>query len=110
MIGQGIPSQEILIERIKGINDFILNNISLNIYAKIGGTAWTVEKIEKEKQEFIIGISSCFDKFQRKIFGVSQIFEYNGNYIVTDCTPLTSIQEYEKAFENYLEETLKKLY
>lgn len=108
LIGQGIPSQEILIERIKGINDFILNNISLNIYAKIGGTAWTVEKIEKEKQEFIIGISSCFDKFQRKIFGVSQIFEYNGNYIVTDCTPLTSIQEYEKAFENYLEETLKK--
>ena len=108
LIGQGIPSQEILIKSIKGINDFILNNISLNIYAKIGGTAWTVEKIEKEKQEFIIGISSCFDKFQRKIFGVSQIFEYNGNYIVTDCTPLTSIQEYEKAFENYLEETLKK--
>lgn len=77
LIGQGIPSQEILIERIKDINDFILNNISLNIYAKIGGTAWTIEKIEREKQEFIIGISSCYDKFQNKIFGVSQIFEYN---------------------------------
>ena len=106
LIGQGIPSQEILIERVKGINDFILNNISLNIYAKIGGTAWTVEKIEKEKKEFIIGISSCFDKNQRKIFGVSQIFEYNGNYIVTDCTPLTTVEDYEIAFEHYLEDTL----
>lgn len=107
LIGQGISSQEILIERIKGINDFILNNISLNIYAKIGGTAWTVEKIEKEKKEFIIGISSCFDKAKRKIFGVSQIFEYNGNYIVTGCTPLTTVEDYEVAFEYYLEETLK---
>lgn len=107
LIGQGIPSQEILIERIKDINDFILNNISLNIYAKIGGTAWTIEKIEREKQEFIIGISSCYDKFQNKIFGVSQIFEYNGNYIVTDCTPLTNMNDYEEAFERYLESTLK---
>ena len=107
LIGQGIPSQEILIERIKDINDFILNNISLNIYAKIGGTAWTIEKIEREKQEFIIGISSCYDRFQNKIFGVSQIFEYNGNYIVTDCTPLTNMKDYEEAFERYLETTLR---
>lgn len=107
LIGQGIPSQEILIERIKDINEFILNNISLNIYAKIGGTAWTIEKIEREKQEYIIGISSCYDKFHNKIFGISQIFEYNGNYIVTDCTPLTDMKEYEEAFEKYLENTLK---
>ena len=107
LIGQGIPSQEILIEKIKSINEFILNNISLNIYAKIGGTAWTIEKIEREKQEYIIGISSCFDKFQNKIFGVSQIFEYNGNYVVTDCTPLTDMKEYEEAFERYLEDTLR---
>ena len=107
LIGQGIPSQEILIERIKDINEFILNNISLNIYAKIGGTAWTIEKIEKEKQEYIIGISSCYDKSKNKIFGVSQIFEYNGNYVVTDCTPLTDMREYEEAFEKYLENTLR---
>ena len=107
LIGQGIPSQEILIERIKDINEFILNNISLNIYAKIGGTAWTIEKIEREKQEYIIGISSCYDKSKNKIFGVSQIFEYNGNYVVTDCTPLTDMREYEEAFEKYLENTLK---
>ena len=109
LIGQGIPSQEILIERIKDINEFILNNISLNIYAKIGGTAWTIEKIEKEKQEYIIGISSCYDKYQNKIFGVSQIFEYNGNYIVTDCTPLTNMKDYEEAFEKYLENTLRSV-
>lgn len=107
LIGQGIPSQEVLIERIKDINEFILNNISLNIYAKIGGTAWTIEKIEKEKQEYIIGISSCYDKSKNKIFGVSQIFEYNGNYVVTDCTPLTDMREYEEAFEKYLENTLR---
>lgn len=109
LIGQGIPSQEILIERIKQCNDFILNNISLNMYGKIGGTAWTIEKIEREKQEFIIGISSCFDKQQRKIFGVSQVFEYNGNYIVTECTPLTTISEYEKSFEDYLRNTLNNV-
>lgn len=109
LIGQGIPSQEILIERIKQCNDFILNNISLNIYGKIGGTAWTIEKIEREKQEFIIGISSCFDKEQRKIFGVSQVFEYNGNYLVTECMPLTTIFEYERMFEDYLRNTLNNV-
>ena len=109
LIGQGITSQEILIEKMKKTNDFILNNIALNIYAKLGGTSWTIEKIEKQKQELIIGISSCFDKNKNRIFGISQVFNYDGNYLVTECSPLTTIENYKEVFEKYLRKTLQEV-
>jgi hypothetical protein len=50
-LGRKIPTQQVLIETLRKIrpsNDLVLNAISLNIYSKLGGTAWTIEKDEKD--------------------------------------------------------------
>ncbi|HXW01503.1 MAG TPA: Piwi domain-containing protein, partial [Anaerolineae bacterium] len=60
-IGNGIPTQDIQVKNVKNLNPYVLNNIALNIYAKLGGTAWTVEKEEKRKEELVIGIGSTVD-------------------------------------------------
>lgn len=112
LIGNMITSQEILVENIKNDNEFILNNIALSIYAKLGGIPWTVEKIDTQKTELIIGISSSFDKNSKRIFGVSQVFEYNGRCIVTECLPLTTNNDYlnDNDMQNYAKELQKNLF
>ena len=52
MIGQGIPSQEILIERIKGINDFILK-----FFGNKRNSSKKNINIDKDLEEFVPGIN-----------------------------------------------------
>jgi hypothetical protein len=107
LIGDGIPSQDIQIETIKQrIHPLALSNIALNIYAKIGGTAWTIEKEEKRKDELVIGIGSTTNKDGKSILGVAQIFHSDGRYIVGDCAPLSTIENYSRVLEDYLYNTL----
>lgn len=118
LISHMLTSQEILVENIKNNNEFILNNIALSIYAKLGGIPWTVEKIDTQKTELIIGISSSFDRNNKRIFGFSQVFEYNGRCLVTECLPLATnndyfndndMQIYAKEFQKNLYKTLTKI-
>ena len=113
MIGQGIPTQEITIEKIRSLNEYILNNICLSIYAKIGGTAWTIEKIEPIRNEIIIGIgSSVVNKGigdDKRVVGFATVFDYSGKYIVGDCSPVSSIDEYGKNLKNYLIKIIERI-
>lgn len=110
LIGQGIPTQEIQIETIqKRVHPLVLSNISLNIYAKLGGTAWTIEKEEKLKDELVIGIGSTKAANGKNILGIAQIFHPDGRYIVGNCSPLSTFENYSKNLENYLFETLSQI-
>ena len=86
-----------------------LNNLSLNIYAKIGGTAWTIEKEERRKEELVIGIGSTTDKDGRLVMGLAQIFHSDGRYLVGDCVPLSTFDNYAANLQKYLEDNLEKV-
>ena len=93
-----IPTQEVRLETMLASSTmlpFTLNNISLNIFAKLGGIPWVVEKLDNIKQEFIIGISSTLNKDNKKIFGVATVFEFNGKYYQSDCVPLSDYYSFE---------------
>ncbi len=110
LLGMGIPSQAIKYEKITGyIHPLMMSNICLNIYAKIGGTAWTIEKEEKLKEELIIGIGSTTSEDGKHILGIAQIFHSDGRYIVGDCAPLSTFDDYSKNLEEYLYSELKKV-
>ena len=110
LLGDGIPTQDVQAETIKQrIHILTLSNLSLNIYAKLGGTAWTVEKEEKRKHELVIGIGSTTDEEGKTILGIAQIFHSDGRYIVGDCAPLSTFENYAENLEKYLYETLQEV-
>ncbi len=67
LLNQRLPTQELTIEIIRRHNKFIDNNVALNVYSKLGGIAWTIEKSEKNISELIIGIGSTVDDSEERI-------------------------------------------
>jgi hypothetical protein len=108
-IGNGIPTQDVQIANVRKPNKFILNNLSLNIYAKLGGTAWTIENEEKKKEELVVGVGSTINEDGKLVMGIAQIFHSDGRYLVGDCVPLSSFDNYAENLQKYLEETLNEL-
>lgn len=103
LIGNGIPTQLITIETINaGVNSFAMTNLTLNIYAKIGGTAWTIEKEDKLKKEFIIGIGSTTLEDGKHVLGLAQIFDPDGRYLVGDCAPISTFENYKENLKSFL--------
>jgi hypothetical protein len=108
LIGNGIPTQDIQIETIRqNLNAYTMTNIALNSYAKLGGTAWTIEKEDKLKDELIIGIGSTLSENGQFVLGIAQVFHNDGRYMTGDCSPLSTFDNYATNLENHLYKTLK---
>lgn len=109
-IGNGIPTQDVQIETIRqNLNAFTMTNIALNSYAKLGGTAWTIEKEDKLKDELVIGIGSTLSDNGQFVLGIAQVFHNDGRYMAGDCSPLSSFANYAENLENHLYKTLLPL-
>ncbi len=107
-IGNGIPTQDIQVKNLKSSNKFLLNNLSLNIYAKLGGTAWTVEKEDRQKEEIVIGVGSTTSDDKKNVLGIAQVFLSDGRYLVAECAPLSTFENYSENLKMYLKKALKK--
>lgn len=107
LIGNGVPTQDIQIETIRqNLNAPTMGNIALNTYAKLGGTAWTIEKEDKLKDELVVGIGSTISEDGKYILGIAQVFHNDGRYMTGDCSPLSTFSDYAKNLEDHLYKTL----
>lgn len=103
LIGNGIPTQDIQIETIRqNLSSFTMTNIALNTYAKLGGTAWTIEKDDKLKDELVVGVGSTISEDGQFVLGIAQVFHNDGRYMTGDCSPLSSLDNYAKSLEDHL--------
>lgn len=110
LIGNGIPTQDIQIETIRqNLNAHTMTNIALNSYAKLGGTAWTIEKEEKLRDELIIGVGSTISSNGQQVLGIAQVFQNDGRYMTGDCSPLSTLDNYTKNLEEHLFQTLQPI-
>ncbi len=109
LIGQGIPTQDVQEKHLKKINQFVMNNLALNVYAKIGGTGWTIQNIEKRREELVIGIGSSLNKDGKRVLGIAQIFHSDGRYLVGYCSPLSTFDDYAENLEKHLYESLSEI-
>lgn len=109
LLGQGIPTQDLQEKHLKKINQFVMNNLALNIYAKIGGIGWTIQNIEKRREELVIGIGSSLNREGKRILGIAQIFHSDGRYLVGDCSPLSTFDNYAENLEKHLHISLSKI-
>lgn len=109
LLNQRIPTQEITVEIMRKANEIIYDAISLNIYSKIGGSAWTIEKVQKQKTEVVIGISSTINFDNERVIGFANIFDYNGNYIIGDCSTISNLSNYASDLEEHLTNSINAL-
>lgn len=109
LIGQEVPTQCICIETIKRINDFIIGNIALNIYAKLGGTAWGIEKQDTTKRELIIGIGATVNSYNQQVISIANVFDNSGVYLAGACNPIAEINNYPEELEKLISELFETL-
>lgn len=81
LLGNGIPSQVIRAGTIRNSRGLAwsLENIALQIYAKIGGTPWTVMS-PSEGRELVIGVSRALDRNRNMVVGFITLFTHDGDY------------------------------
>lgn len=104
-----IPVQYVTSEIVKTHNEYILNAIALQIYAKMGGTPWVLPSQRSVDREIIIGIGhSWLRKNQyrgadkNRVVGITTFLSSDGQYLLGDKVK-------DVAFENYFIELLKSL-
>jgi len=104
-----IPVQFVTSEKIKNYNEYILNFIALQIYAKLGGTPWVLPSQRSVDREIIIGIGHSWLRKnqykgaeQNRVVGITTFFSSDGQYLLGDNVK-------DVPFENYFVELLKSL-
>lgn len=98
----GIATQHVKVSKIMSPPKqlaYILQNISIALYAKLNGVPWTVEPDRTIADELVIGIGSAelstsrFRERQRHV-GITTVFRGDGNYLLGQLSRETSWEDY----------------
>jgi len=105
LLANGIPSQFINSDRLKLDRNFewILMNLAVSFYAKIGGTPWVISAEENMNlsPEIVIGISRAMDKNNNFLIGYTTIYKGNGDFILSKFqAPVSTYNAYEENLKN----------
>jgi hypothetical protein len=111
---RGINTQEVQIQQIRkfladkknGKANYTHHNFALNIYAKLGGMAWTI-KPDKPKNELVIGIGATTDKKGQPILGLASIFRGDGKYLFGEISSITDMENYPTSLEKILTKSIQ---
>lgn len=115
LLKREINVQDVQIEQVQsflqGYIKYYDHNISLNIYAKLGGMAWTI-KPKEPKNELVIGIGATTDKDGQPLLGLATIFRGDGKYLFGSMfgqvNSVTTMEDYRKNLEQLLTENIQK--
>ncbi|PEN13192.1 hypothetical protein CRI94_11155 [Longibacter salinarum] len=106
LLNQATPSQDITIESVHEDRRMINANVALNIYAKLGGTAWAVRRSAERSKQFVVGVGATTDEDGDYIIGFANVFTHDGRYLLGECHQLSSMDEYADDLQDYLSQTL----
>ena len=115
LMSQGIPVQIVRMPTVLQPNPaYSLNNISLALYAKLGGIPWTLSVQQRLVHEIIIGIGSArvgFDRLsdRERLVGITTVFSGDGNYLLANSTAEVAPESYQRALLQTLESNLAEL-
>ncbi len=115
MMAQGVPVQLIEIETIRQPGSaYILNNLGLAIYAKLGGIPWTLAPNQDLAHEIVVGIGSAKLGDSRRgagerVIGITTVFSGDGQYLLANNTQEVSSEQYIDALTASLHETVNEL-
>jgi hypothetical protein len=118
-MNDGIPVQAVEIETIDlppANQRFILNNLALACYAKLGGTPWVLASPKGQgiSHELIIGMGSAtlsdtnFGNKERYV-GIVSLFNYDGVYLLSHVTNEAAYEEYAQALYDSLLSSVERV-
>jgi len=95
LLGNGIPNQVVTIRKLSDPKQvsWVLENISLACYAKIGGTPWVVAS-KDNRRELVIGISRAQDRNKQFVVGFVTLFTQDGDFLLLHS--LAPVLEWER--------------
>lgn len=94
-----IPVQEMTIEKIRTpLSDlvWIMSDVGLAMYAKLGGTPWLLQADQTIAHELVMGLGSCQLAGSRlgereRYVGITTVFTGDGTYLLESSTMATPI-------------------
>jgi hypothetical protein len=116
-LAQQIPAQEFMTEtmRQKGSGlDFILSNIALASYAKLGGTPWHLKVDNPIAHELVFGLGSTSISDSRlgarqRMVGITTLFTSEGRYLLGNMSNAVPFEEYSKAVIDMLKGAIERV-
>lgn len=115
MMAQGVPVQLLKIETVRRPGTaYTLNNLSLAVYAKLGGIPWTLAPNQDLAHEIIVGIGSAKLGESRRgagerVIGITTVFSGDGQYLLANNTREVPSEQYLDALTDSLRETVAEL-
>ena len=115
-MSQGVPVQEVEIETVQDSRGrpWILNNIALAAYAKLGGVPWVLSSTPGMTHELIFGIGSSQVQTRRlgdseRFVGITTVFSGDGNYLLYNLSKEVTYDEYQPALLQSLKDCLDEI-
>ncbi len=109
LMGAGIPVQALQAHntRLKGAPlANILGNLALQVYAKLGGTPWTVQTGRDVDHEIVVGIGHYLERSSefagaatRRVVGLTTFFSSDGTFLMSHVCRAV---DYDKYFNELL--------
>jgi hypothetical protein len=116
-LAEQIPTQDFEIETID-VSDYnlcyILNIMSLAIYAKLGGIPWLIKANPTITHELVFGLGSAVVSEGRlgqreQVVGITTVFSGDGNYMLSNLSKAVPMPEYKDALLESLRDTISKV-
>jgi hypothetical protein len=112
-----IPVQEFEFETINVPDSqlsYVLNNIALASYAKIGGIPWLIKANPTIAHELVVGLGSAFigegrSNKKERVVGITTVFSGDGNYWLSNLSEAVPIDNYEDALLSSLKVTVNRV-
>jgi hypothetical protein len=116
LLAQGIPSQEVRLSVVRTRASqlpYILENIAVAIYAKLGGSPWTIRPTLPLTKEVVIGMAHAQfgGRYSplRRIMGITTVFSSDGTYLLAAGSQRCEYEKYPETLATSVRETLTRL-
>lgn len=112
LLMNGIPVQQARMDTIRKRNPYSYQNIATALYAKMGGTPWTVDQDQTVADELVIGLGVAEQGARfgpsRRLVGITTVFRGDGNYLLGYLARQCPYEEYPSELKRTTMEVLRK--